>query len=65
MLVLSRKERQSIIISTPQGDVTVTVVRMAGGTVRIGIDAPREFPVWRQEIHRKLTSRVTAEAENE
>lgn len=47
MLVLSRREAQSIVIG---GDVVITVVSIRGDQVRIGIDAPRSVAVHRQEI---------------
>ena len=47
MLVLSRRESQSIVIG---GDVVVTVVSIRGDQVRIGIDAPRSVAVHRQEV---------------
>lgn len=47
MLVLSRKVGERILI----GDkVAVTVVRIAQGIVRIGIEAPEELPIVREEI---------------
>lgn len=47
MLVLSRKVGQKILI----GDrIAVTVVRVAQGTVRIGVDAPEEYSIVREEI---------------
>lgn len=47
MLVLSRKVGERILI----GDsISVTVVRISGGGVRIGIDAPPELPVIREEL---------------
>ena len=46
MLVLTRKEDQTILI----GNVTVTVVRVCGDRVRLGIDAPPEVPVRRGEL---------------
>ncbi|HBO43247.1 MAG TPA: carbon storage regulator [Planctomycetaceae bacterium] len=47
MLVLSRKVGQRILI----GDqITVTVVRVAPGAVRIGIDAPEHMAIVREEI---------------
>lgn len=47
MLVLSRKVGQKILI----GDrIAVTVVRVAQGTVRIGVEAPEEFSIVREEI---------------
>jgi carbon storage regulator len=47
MLVLSRKVGQRILI----GDqITVTVVRVAPGAVRIGVDAPDHMSIVREEI---------------
>jgi len=47
MLVLSRKVGEKILI----GDkISVTVVRVAQGIVRIGVDAPKEMPILREEI---------------
>ena len=47
MLVLSRKANQSIQIGD---NVVVTVVRIAGGEVRIGIEAPAHVPIVRREL---------------
>ena len=47
MLVLSRREAQSIVIG---GNVVITVVSIRGDQVRIGIDAPRSVAVHRQEV---------------
>ena len=47
MLVLSRKESQRIKL----GDsIVVTVVRVSGDKVRLGIEAPADVPVYRHEI---------------
>ena len=48
MLVLSRKEGESIIINE---NITIVVARIQGGKVRIGIEAPKDVPVRRQELH--------------
>jgi carbon storage regulator len=51
MLVLSRKVGERILI----GDqISVTVVRVTGGGVRIGIEAPPEMPVIREELKKSL-----------
>jgi carbon storage regulator len=51
MLVLSRKFGESIVI----GDsVTITVIDVKGDRVRIGINAPAEVPVHRDEVQRKI-----------
>ena len=51
MLVLSRKVGERIWIGE---DIAVTVVRITGGGVRIGIDAPSTLPVVRDELRIKL-----------
>ena len=51
MLVLSRKLGERIVI----GDrIVVTVVRLDHGQVRLGIEAPREIAVFREEITPRL-----------
>jgi carbon storage regulator len=51
MLVLSRKIGERILIGE---DISVTVVRIAGGAVRIGVEAPPELPVIREELKVQL-----------
>ena len=46
MLVLSRRENESIVI----GDITVTVISIRGDKVRLGIEAPAHVPVHRREV---------------
>ena len=48
MLVLTRKSNQSIMIGD---DIEVTVLSIMGEKVRIGIQAPRDIPVFRQEVY--------------
>ena len=50
MLVVSRKVSEKITVATPCGAVIVTLVRIGGESVRIGIDAPREFRIMRNEL---------------
>ena len=47
MLVLSRRESQSIVIGN---DIVVTVIEIRGDHVRLGIEAPRSITVHRQEV---------------
>jgi len=47
MLVLSRKTGEKILIGD---DISITVVRVAQGMVRIGVDAPHEMTIVREEI---------------
>jgi len=51
MLVLSRKKNESIVINN---DITVTVVEIRGDKVRLGIVAPKEVPVHRQEVYNAI-----------
>ena len=46
MLVLSRQKGESIRI----GDIQVTVVEIRGGKVRLGVEAPLDVPVHREEV---------------
>ncbi|MFT4768926.1 MAG: carbon storage regulator [Glaciecola sp.] len=52
MLILTRKEGESLRLGD---DITVTVVSVKGGNVRIGIDAPRDLAVHREEIYDKIS----------
>jgi len=53
MLVLTRKVGESFVIGD---NITVTVVRVVGGGVRIGIEAPDDCMVMRQELRELLES---------
>ncbi len=51
MLVLSRREGESIVIGN---DIVITVVEVKGGQVRVGIKAPRDVQVHREEIFEEV-----------
>ena len=51
MLVLSRQRDESIIIGD---NVVVTIVDIRGDKVRLGIEAPNEIPVHRQEVYEAI-----------
>ncbi|RIK82598.1 MAG: carbon storage regulator [Planctomycetota bacterium] len=51
MLVLSRQRDESIIIGD---NVVVTIVDIRGDKVRLGIEAPKEVPVHRQEVYEAI-----------
>lgn len=51
MLVLTRKKNESIVINDV---IKVTVVEIRGDKVRLGIEAPREIDVHRQEVYDQI-----------
>ena len=51
MLILSRKLGESIVID---GRITVKIVRLDGDVVKLGIDAPIDIPVHRQEVYEEI-----------
>src|SRR6476646_3131467 len=51
MLVLSRKKNESIVINN---DIIITVVEIRGDKVRLGIVAPKDVPVHRQEVYEAI-----------
>ncbi len=56
MLILTRRLSESIIIGGEgdTGKVTVTVLGVKGNQVRLGIDAPRDISVHREEIFERI-----------
>ncbi len=55
MLVLSRKLGEKIVIGD---NIVVTVVKIDRNQIRIGIEAPQDIPVYREEIAPVRTSRA-------
>jgi carbon storage regulator len=51
MLVLTRKSNQSIMIGD---EIEVSVLAIMGEKVRIGIQAPRDIPVFRKEVYLEI-----------
>ena len=58
MLILSRRVGETLTIGD---EVTVTVLGAKGNQVRIGINAPREVAVHREEIYQKIAAQQDAE----
>lgn len=58
MLMLSRKVNEVITIGK---DVTVTVVSIRGNKVRVGIQAPPDVPVHRQEVQERIDAEEAGE----
>ena len=61
MLILSRKLNESIVID---GRIIVKVLRIDKDTVKLGIQAPAELPVHREEIHEVIQRNKQAAEKN-
>ena len=51
MLILTRKQNESIVIDD---DIRITVLCDKHGQVKLGIEAPEDVEIWREEIYDRL-----------
>ncbi len=51
MLVLTRKKGEGVIIGD---DIEIQIVEIRGGAVRVGLNAPRDKKIYRQEVYQKI-----------
>jgi carbon storage regulator len=61
VLVLTRKSNQSIMIGD---DIEVSVLAIMGEKVRIGIQAPRDVPVFRKEVYLEIQDEQPGESKD-
>jgi carbon storage regulator len=59
MLILTRKAGQKIKIGD---DISILVLDMGNGHVKLGLEAPKTVPVHREEIYNKIKTETTTES---
>jgi carbon storage regulator len=60
MLIITRRPGEKIMLGD---DTVIEVIEVSGSSVRIGIDAPRSLPVYREEIWRSVKEENAAAAQ--
>lgn len=62
MLILTRRAGETVMIGS---DVTITVLGVKGNQVRIGIDAPKDVAVHREEIFERIQNEKAVDGRDE
>ena len=59
MLILTRKVGEAVMIGE---DIAITVLRVKGNQVRLGVEAPKRVSVQREEIHQRMQNEAAPAA---
>ena len=62
MLILSRKLNESIVIGD---DIVIKVIDISGKSIKLGIDAPKDISVFRQEVYEDIKNANIQATDNE
>ena len=62
MLILSRKINEKVMIGD---DIAISIIEVRGDQVRIGVDAPKNVKVYRQEVYDAIRAENKAASESE
>ena len=62
MLILTRKVNEALMVGD---DITITVLGVKGNQVRLGVTAPRDVAVHREEIYQRISDEPPAEQPTE
>ncbi len=62
MLILTRKPGERFVIND---DITVTVLEFKGNQIRIGIDAPSDVKIFREEVYERIIAASSENSESE
>lgn len=62
MLILTRRIGESLVIGN---DVTITILGVKGNQVRVGVNAPKEISVHREEIYKRIQQEKSQQTDTE
>ena len=63
MLALTRKKGESLVINN---DIEITILEIRGDQIKLGVSAPKEVPIYREEVYTQIQqeNRKSADAQN-
>lgn len=61
MLALTRKKGESLVINN---NIEITILEIRGDQIKIGVDAPKDVPIYRKEVYLQIQSENAAAIDN-
>ena len=62
MLALSRKKGESLVLNN---NIEITILEIRGDQIKLGINAPKEVPIYRKELYEQIEEANKAAAESQ